>query len=99
MNDFILEEMNRYDADGVDFISIMFDPTMCPNIYKTYTREEWLASNRSYPKTNRRYWKIIDGKKTYLDSLSLKMLEGTMKDHVTICDMEEAQDAGSDEMV
>ena len=71
MNDFILEEMNKYNADGVDFVSIMFDSTMRPNIYKTYTREEWLASNRSCPKTNRRYWKIIDGKKTYIDTVAV----------------------------
>ena len=79
MNDFILEEMNKYNADGVDFVSIMFDPIMCPNIYKTYTREEWLASNRSYPKTNRRYWKIIDGEKTYIDTFSFKVREGITK--------------------
>ena len=72
MTDFILEEMNKCNADGVDFVSIMFDPIKCPNIYATYTREEWLASNRSYPKTNRRYWKIVDGKKTYLDGKELR---------------------------
>lgn len=92
MNDFILEEMNKYDADGVDFISIMFDSTMWPNIYKTYTREEWLASNRSYPKTNRRYWKIIDGKKTYVDNFSFKVLEGIAKVEATEPDIEEAQE-------
>lgn len=97
MNDLILEEMNKYDADGVDFVSIMFDPTMCPNIYKTYTREEWLASNRSYPKTNRRYWKIIDGKKTYVDTVSFKVLEGIIKDTATAPDMEEAQDVSETE--
>lgn len=93
MNDFILEEMNKYDADGVDFVSIMFDPIKCPNIYETYTREEWLASNRSYPRTNRRYWKIIDEKKTYIDTFSFKMLEGIAKVDAESPDMEEAQDA------
>ena len=93
MNDFILEEMNKYDADGVDFVSIMFDPIMCPNIYKTYTREEWLASDGSYPKTNRRYWKIIDGKKAYVDTVSFKVLEEIIKDTAITPDMEEAQDA------
>ena len=92
MNDFILEEMNKYDADGVDFVSIMFDPTMCPNIYKTYTREEWLASNRSYPKTARRYWKIVDGKKIYVDGFAFKVLEGIAKVNAEAPDMEEAQD-------
>ena len=81
--------MNKYNADGVDFVSIMFDPTKCPNIYKTYTREEWLASNRSYPKTNRRYWKIIDGKKTYVDTVSFKILEGPAKAEANTPNMEE----------
>ena len=49
MNDFILEEMNKYNADGVDFVSIAFEPLQNPNIYKTYTRKEWLASDGSYP--------------------------------------------------
>ena len=92
MNDFILEEMNKYDADGVDFVSIMFDPIKCPNIYKTYTREEWLASDGSYPKTGRRYWKIVDGKKTYIDIVSFKVLEGIIKDTADTPDMEEAQE-------
>jgi hypothetical protein len=96
MNDFILEEMNKYDADGVDFVSIMFDPIICPNIYKTYTREEWLASDGSYPKTNRRYWKIIDGKKTYVDTVSFKVLEGIIKDTAAAPDKEEAQDVSED---
>lgn len=97
MNDFILEEMNKYNADGVDFVSITFDPFWNPNIYKTYTREEWLASDGSYPKTNRRYWKIIDGKKTYIDTFSFKVLENIIKDTADTPDMEEAQEV-TDEM-
>ena len=97
MNDFILEEMNKYNADGVDFVSITFDPLRNPNIYKTYTREEWLASDGSYPKTNRRYWKIIDGKKTYIDTFSFKALENIIKDTADVPDMEEAQEV-ADEM-
>lgn len=94
MNDFILEEMNKYNADGVDFVSITFDPLRNPNVYKTYSREEWLASDGSYPKTNRRYWKIINGKKTYIDTFSFKALENIIKD---VPDIEEAQEV-SDEM-
>ena len=97
MNDFILEEINKYNADGVDFVSITFDPFRNPNIYKTYTREEWLASDGSYPKTNRRYWKIIDGKKTYIDTFSFKVLENIIKDAADAPDMKEAQEV-TDEM-
>lgn len=97
MNDFILEEMNKYNADGVDFVSIAFDPLQNPNIYKTYTRKEWLESDRSYPKTNRRYWKIIDGKKTYINTFSFKALENIVKDTADTPDMEKAQEV-ADEM-
>ena len=67
MTDFILEEMNRYNADGVDFVSIFSDSPLGPEVYYSYSREEWIASNRSYPKTGRRYWKMVDGKKVYID--------------------------------
>ena len=97
MNDFILEEMNKYNADGVDFVSITFNSLRNPNIYKTYTRKEWLASDRSYPKTNRRYWKIIDGKKTYIDTFSFKVLENIIKDTADTSDIKEAQEV-ADEM-
>ena len=97
MNDFILEEMNKYNADGVDFVSITFNSLQNPNIYKTYTRKEWLASDRSYPKTNRRYWKIIDGKKTYIDTFSFKVLENIIKDTADTSDIKEAQEV-ADEM-
>lgn len=97
MNDFILEEMNKYNADGVDFVSITFNSLRNPNIYKTYTRKEWLASDRSYPKTNRRYWKIIDGKKTYIDTFSFKVLENIIKDTADTPDIKEAQEV-ADEM-
>ena len=97
MNDFILEEMNKYNADGVDFVSITFNSLWNPNIYKTYTRKEWLASDRSYPKTNRRYWKIIDGKKTYIDTFSFKVLENIIKDTADTPDIKETQEV-ADEM-
>lgn len=49
------------------------------------------------PKTNRRYWKIIDGKKTYIDTFSFKVLENIVKDTADTPDMEEAQEV-ADEM-
>lgn len=60
--DIVLEEMNKYEADGVDFIPVFSDsPIVVP--YCSYTREEWIASNRSYPKSGRRYWKWDKGQK------------------------------------
>lgn len=67
MTDFILEEMNKCNADGVDFVSIVSDNPLGPKVYCSYSREEWIASDRSYPKTGRRYWKMVDGKKVYID--------------------------------
>ena len=60
--DIILEEMNKYEADGVDFVPVgSSSPIIVP--YCTYTREQWLASDRSYPKSARRYWKWDKGQK------------------------------------
>ena len=60
--DIVLEEMNKYGADGVDFIPLFSDgPIVVP--YCSYTREEWIASNRSYPRSGRRYWKWDKGQK------------------------------------
>ena len=62
--DYILEKMNELNADGVDFVPIWGD--YCPPpIYCSYTKEEW-QHVKSYPKSARLYWKIIDGKKEYI---------------------------------
>ena len=66
LEDFILSEMQKYNADGVDFVPIFMQSNCIPPIYKSYTKEEWLASDRSYPKLARRYWKIVNGKKEYI---------------------------------
>lgn len=67
MTDFILDEMNKHNADGVDFVSIFSDSLLGPKVYCSYTKEEWIASDRSYPKTGRRYWNMIDGIKVYIN--------------------------------
>lgn len=64
--DFILEEMNNLGADGVDFVPIWFDIVRPAPIISSFTKEEWQKEN-SYPKTNRRYWKLDEkGNKIYL---------------------------------
>ncbi len=65
MSDFISDEMDRLGADGVDFIPVFYDRTMAP-IICSYTKEE-MKSQRSYPKSDRRYWKIVNGNKEYVD--------------------------------
>ena len=59
--------MNKYNADGVDFVSIFSNGPLGPEVYCSYSKEEWIASDRSYPKTGRLYWNMIDGKKVYVD--------------------------------
>lgn len=64
--DFILKEMEEKNADGVDFVPIWFDSESCPPIILTMTKEE-VKNVNWYPKTNRLYWKIENGKKVYCD--------------------------------
>lgn len=67
MKDFILEEMEKHGADGVDFIPVLLNPNGFPTtILQSYTKEQWIASDRSYPRSNRRYWKFEDGMKKYV---------------------------------
>lgn len=65
--DYILEEMNRIGADGVDFVPIWFGEGI-PPIICSYTKEEW-KDVKAYPKTNRLYWKIVDGKRQYINKI------------------------------
>lgn len=63
--DYILEEMNNVNADGVDFVPIM-SPELIPPVIVSYTKEEWIDGVSFYPKSGRKYWRMIDGKKTYV---------------------------------
>ena len=67
MTDYILEEMNKYDADGVDFTSLFSDGPLGPTVFASFTRGEWLETDRRYQRMARRYWKMIDGRKVYVD--------------------------------
>lgn len=63
--DYILEEMNKVDADGVDFVPLWFDERFPPPVICSYTKEEW-HHVKAYPKSNRMYWKMIEGRKQYI---------------------------------
>lgn len=69
MEDLILREMDECGADGVDFVPITFYFEHFPNttVYLSMTREEWINSDGSYPKTGRVYWKMVNGHKVYID--------------------------------
>ena len=60
LNDLIYNEMIEKKADGVDFTPLFSD---C--IIVSYTKEQWIDVN-SYPRSNRKYWKLKrSGKKVY----------------------------------
>lgn len=69
--DYILDKMNELNADGIDFVPISVallrhDYCLC-EVIESYTKEEWVKGDRSYPKTAYLFWKMIDGKKEYCE--------------------------------
>lgn len=54
-------------ADGVDFVPLFF--TGKEPIYDSFTKEEFFKTEW-YPKTNYKFWKIINGNKFYIDLTS-----------------------------
>lgn len=68
MEDFILKEMEDRGADGVDFVPVFTNPDniLHQKIIKSYTKEQWIASEGAYPKSGRLYWKNNNGKKEYI---------------------------------
>lgn len=67
MIDFILDEMDKENADGVDFVPVWFDNSF-PPVLLSMTREEVMTTD-AYPKSNRLYWRMVDGKKIYTKPL------------------------------
>ena len=68
MEDFILKEMEDKGVDGVDFVPVFTNPDniLHQKIIKSYTKEQWIASEVAYPKSGRLYWKNNNGKKEYI---------------------------------
>ena len=62
MYDSLLNFMNQIDADGIDFVELNFP--INDKIIASYTKEEFAKDGLIY-KTNRIYWKMIDGVKNY----------------------------------
>ena len=88
MEDLILFEMEQCGADGVDFVPIWLDESM-PSVYESYTKQEWIDSDGFYPKTNRKYWKIINGEKEYVDNNTRFYVKQMKECEVTKLDIEE----------
>ena len=70
MRDLILNEMDKENADGVDFVSIFWNDIFPPVVYCSMTREE-VKIETIFPNSGRIYWRIIDNKKIYTRDLSL----------------------------
>lgn len=63
---FYLEKMNELGADGVDFHACFAKPPHC-SIYQSNTKEDFENSNIGTPRSGYTFWKIIEGKKIYID--------------------------------
>jgi hypothetical protein len=60
-----LKEMEENKADGIDFIA--FGPAKpFPNILASYTKEK-LETITATPRAGYKYWKMVNGKKEYID--------------------------------
>ena len=60
----IMSKGKMIGADGIDFIPIMWDGRE-ESIFRSYTLEE-LKHPQPLPKSDRKYWKMKDGKKVYI---------------------------------
>ena len=61
---FYEEKLVELKADGIDFLSFRSDKHF-PEIICSYTKEE-LKNVSMFPRTNYKYWKLINGKKVYI---------------------------------
>ena len=58
----LLNFMNQISADGIDFVELNFP--INDKIIASYTKEEFAKDGLIY-KTNRKYWRMVNGVKNY----------------------------------
>lgn len=58
----LIEYMDSINADGIDFVELSFP--INDRIIASYTKEEFAKYGIFY-KTNRKYWRIVNGEKHY----------------------------------
>ena len=63
---YIVEEMDKIGADGVDFVPVCMKKEAIKHIFLSKTRQQ-MIDDPLYPKSGRLYWKLVDGHKVYLD--------------------------------
>lgn len=65
MSELILKEMRERNADGVDFVPLGFG--LLSRLIQSNTRQEFENGEvEYYPRSARKYWQIVDGKKVYV---------------------------------
>lgn len=64
--DYYMEQIDKHNADGIDFVPIMIYVGEPIPVIASYTKEEFV-NEKHIPKTNYLFWKMIDGKKVYVD--------------------------------
>lgn len=64
---YIVEEMDKLGADGVDFCPICFErEESIKRVFLSKTRQQ-MIDDPTYPKSSRLYWKMVDDYKIYLN--------------------------------
>lgn len=64
---YYMDKLEELDADGIDFVPIMFSKEeQLKHVIASYTKEEF-KSVKGIPKTSYLFWKIVDGKKKYIE--------------------------------
>ena len=56
--------MEELEDDGIDFMPIFFQGKF-PKIIVSYTKEE-IKNVTAFPRTNYKFYKLVDGKKVYI---------------------------------
>lgn len=64
MKDFLIQQIENLQADGIDFVSIQLDDEP-QTIYCSYTYDE-LKKENIFPKSDYKFYKIINGEKKYI---------------------------------
>ena len=69
--DYYYQKVLELNADGIDFISLgdlLDDNKKIKPVIQTITRQDFENNEVKYiPKTGYRFWRIINGKKVYID--------------------------------
>ena len=71
---YFLEKAIELDADGIDFVPLNFSGFI-PDVIESYSRKE-LENIKAIPRTNYLFYKIINGRKEYININSAKRRKG-----------------------